>query len=177
MRAIVTCFMDPKAVFKQAFDALEPGGWLELRDPIMPFQFMTPPPEDCALKEWGENLLTAAALIGRKWTNSVHYTEWLHELGFINVHEHREPVGLSPWMKGSRNKHLAMLLGHDMSNALESMSMALFTRVLGWERERILELIDKARKDMLNTSLHAYSEGIHVYGQKPYDHAEDVEMT
>jgi hypothetical protein len=159
MRAVVTCFADPKAVFKQAFDSLEPGGWLELRDPIMPFHFLTPPPEGCALKEWNENIITATTRIGRRWTNAIYYTEWLQDLGFTNVHEQREFIGLSPWMKGSRNKHLAMLLGHDMSNALESMSMALFTRVLGWSREKVLDIVERARKDMLDTNLHAYSEG------------------
>ncbi|RYP93141.1 hypothetical protein DL770_000715 [Monosporascus sp. CRB-9-2] len=159
MRAIVTCFMDPKAVFAQAYEALEPGGWIELRDPIMPFQFLTPPPENCALKEWGEKIIEAAARIGRHWTNAQYYSEWLQELGCVNIVETREHVGLNPWMKGSRNKQLAVLLGTDMSNGLESMSMALFTRVLGWEPERVYELLERVRKDMVDPKIHAYSEG------------------
>lgn len=159
MRAVVTCFMDPRAVFQQAYDALEPGGYLELRDPIMPFQFVTPPPEDCALKEWGEKIIEAAARIGRHWTNAQYYSQWLQELGCVNIVETREHVGLNPWMKGSRNKQLAMLLGNDMSNGLESMSMALFTRVLGWEPERVHELLHRVKEDMADPKIHAYSEG------------------
>ncbi|RYP44278.1 hypothetical protein DL768_009248 [Monosporascus sp. mg162] len=169
MRAIVTCFMDPKAVFAQAYEALEPGGWIELRDPIMPFQYLTPPPENCALKEWGDKIIEAAARIGRHWTNAQYYSQWLHELGCVNIVDMREHVGLNPWMKGSRNKQLAMLLGNDMSNGLESMSMALFTRVLGWEPERVYELLERVRQDMVDPKIRAYSEGVHVYGQKPYD--------
>ncbi|RYP17564.1 hypothetical protein DL767_009994 [Monosporascus sp. MG133] len=169
MRAIVTCFMDPKAVFAQAYQALEPGGWIELRDPIMPFQYLTPPPENCALKEWGEKIIEAAARIGRHWTNAQYYSEWLQELGFVNIVETREHVGLNPWMKGSRNKHLAVLLGSDMSNGLESMSMALFTRVLEWEPERVHELLERVRQDMVDPKIHAYSEGVHVYAMKPYN--------
>lgn len=159
MRAIVTCFMDPKAVFRQAYDALEPGGYLELRDPIMPFQFLTPPAEDCALKEWGEKITEAASRIGRHWTNAQYYSAWLQELGCVNIVETREHVGLNPWMKGGRNKQLAMLLGNDMSNGLESMSMALFTRVLGWEPERVHELLERVRQDMADPEVRAYSEG------------------
>ncbi|RYO77192.1 hypothetical protein DL766_010127 [Monosporascus sp. MC13-8B] len=169
MRAIVTCFADPKAVFAQAYEALEPGGWIELRDPIMPFQYVTPPPENCALKEWGDKIIEAAARIGRHWTNAQYYSEWLQELGFVNIVETREHVGLNPWMKGSRNKHLAVLLGSDMSNGLESMSMALFTRVLGWEPERVHELLERVRQDMADPKVHAYSEGVHVYAMKPYN--------
>ncbi|RYP19993.1 hypothetical protein DL765_003042 [Monosporascus sp. GIB2] len=169
MRAIVTCFLDPKAVFAQAYEALEPGGWIELRDPIMPFQYVTPPPENCALKEWGDKIIEAAARIGRHWTNAQYYSRWLQELGFVNIVETREHVGLNPWMKGSRNKQLAVLLGSDMSNGLESMSMALFTRVLGWEPERVHELLERVRQDMADPKIHAYSEGVHVYAMKPYN--------
>ena len=196
MRAIVTCFADPKAVFQQAYDALEPGGYIELRDPIMPFQFLTPPPEGCALQEWGERVIEAADAVGRRWTNAPHYARWLQEIGFVDIVETREHVGLNPWMKGSRNKQLAALLGSDMSHGLESMSMALFTRVLGWDPARVRELVERARNDIVDPKIHAYSEGyvssltpsprllclvyladtlltwtysVHVYGMKPYN--------
>jgi hypothetical protein len=39
------------------------------------------------------------------------------------------------------------------------MSMALFTRVLGWEIDRVRELLEKVKQDMMNTKLHAYSTG------------------
>lgn len=40
-----------RAVIANAIEFLEPGGWIELRDPCLPFNFLTPPPENCALKE------------------------------------------------------------------------------------------------------------------------------
>ena len=125
----------------------------------MPFQFLTTPPEGCALREWGDRVMEAAARIGRRWNNAQYYAEWLEDLGCVNVVESRQHVGLNPWMRGARNKQLAALLGRDMCHGLESMSMALFTRVLGWEADRVRELVERAKKDIMDPKIHAYSEG------------------
>jgi hypothetical protein len=37
--------------------------------------------------------------------------------------------------------------------------MALFTRLLGWSPERLQVLLEGVRKDIKDTSIHAYSEG------------------
>jgi Methyltransferase domain len=159
MRAIVTCFKDPKAVFASALANLVPGGYLQVRDPLFPFLYMTPPPENCALVKWNDLVLEAAQRMGRSWTNAHHYKQWFHDLGFEDVVEIRERLPLSPWAKSRRMKYLSLWLQHDMLSGLEAMSMALFTRILGWKAENVREFLVDVRKDMQNTSLHAYSEG------------------
>lgn len=37
-RAMVSCFRDPPSVLRSIYDSLEPGGWFELQDPIMPLR-------------------------------------------------------------------------------------------------------------------------------------------
>ncbi|KAJ1336005.1 gliotoxin biosynthesis N-methyltransferase [Microdochium nivale] len=169
IRAVVTCFKDPRAVFAEAIRSLAPGGWIELRDPIMPFQFLTPPPPGCALKQWADELIKAATMTGRRWTNARYYTQWLQEMGCVNIVEKREAVGLNPWPKGARNKEMALLLQTDMVNGLESMSMALFTRILGWEADQVREFLVRVEADMKNPKIHCYSEGVHIHAQKPYE--------
>ncbi|KAF2966902.1 hypothetical protein GQX73_g6649 [Xylaria multiplex] len=159
MRAMVTCFKNPRAVFEEAYRSLAPGGYIELRDPILPFQFLTPPPEGCALQEWGVKLMEAAALSGRDWGVATRYTQMLGDIGFINVTERREAIALSPWVKGKHNKELSLLLQQDILNMLEPMSMALFTRVLGWEARRVSDCLELVKRDVQNTKIHAFSEG------------------
>jgi hypothetical protein len=168
---MVTCFKNSRGVFAEAYRALAPGGFIELRDPILPFQFLTPPPspssasttspasEGCALQDWGVKLMDAARLAGRDWGVATRYAPMLAELGFVNVTARRETIALSPWVKGRQNKQLSLLLQHDVLNMLESVSMALFTRVLGWEAEKVLEFLELVKKDVQNTKIHAYSEG------------------
>ncbi|KAI0201719.1 S-adenosyl-L-methionine-dependent methyltransferase [Astrocystis sublimbata] len=168
MRAMVTCFKNPLAVFTEAFRYLAPGGFIELRDPILPFHFLTPPPEDCALKLWCDKLMEASRLAGRNWDVATRYSQMLGELGFVNITERRETIALSPWVKGTHNKQLSLLLQHDVLSMLEPVSMALFTRVLGWEATRVLDCLEMVKRDVQNTRIHAYSEGVHVYAQKPW---------
>jgi predicted transcriptional regulator len=158
---MVICFKNPRAVFAEAYRSLVPGGFIELRDPILPFQFMTPAPaeEGCALREWCDKLMEAARLAGRDWGVATRYSQMLSELGFVNVTERREAIALSPWVKGKQNKHLSLLLQHDILEMLEPMSMALFTRVLGWEPQKVSDFLELVKKDVQNTNIHAYSEG------------------
>jgi SAM-dependent methyltransferase len=158
-RCLVSCFKDPKAVFQQAYDALVPGGYLELRDPIFPFQFLDPPPEGSPLVEWNSLLMEAAAKVGRPWDNAGNYKTWLEEIGFEDVFERREFATLSPWAKGKRSKYLSLWLQHDILSGLEALSMALFTRVLGWSPEKLKDFLEGVKKDIKDTKIHAYSEG------------------
>ncbi|KAI0395157.1 S-adenosyl-L-methionine-dependent methyltransferase [Xylariaceae sp. FL0594] len=175
MRAMVTCFSNPLFVFKEAYRSLAPGGYIELREPIFPFAFMTPPPtpnsEPCALQQWCDMIMQASRLSGRDWGIASRYAQILAQpdVGFVNVVQREEAMALSPWVKGKQNKHLSLLLQHDILNLLEPMSMALFTRVLGWDRQRVLDFLELVKKDVQDTSIHAYSKGVHIYAQKPFD--------
>ncbi|KAI0405519.1 S-adenosyl-L-methionine-dependent methyltransferase [Xylaria palmicola] len=159
MRAMVTCFKNPRTVLAEAYRSLAPGGFIEIRDPILPFAFLTPPPEGCALQAWCERLMEAAALAGRDWGVATRYAAMLGEIGFVEVTERREAIALSPWVKGTHNKHLSLLLQHDVLNMLEPMCMALFTRVLGWDAKRVLDCLELVKRDVQNTKIHAFSEG------------------
>ncbi|TRX98584.1 hypothetical protein FHL15_000658 [Xylaria flabelliformis] len=92
MRTMVTYFKNPRAVLAEAYRSLAPGGFIELRDPILPFQFLTPPPDDCALKLWCDKLMEAARLAGPNWDVATRYAQMLGELGFVNVAERREAI-------------------------------------------------------------------------------------
>ncbi|KAH8662111.1 S-adenosyl-L-methionine-dependent methyltransferase [Xylariales sp. PMI_506] len=168
MRAVVTCFKDPRAVIASAVEALEPGGYIELRDPCMPLRFLTPPPEGCALKQWGDLIIEAGGRAGRRWDNAQHYGRWLQELGCVDIHlrDERSPIG--PWAKGGRKaKEISLLVQHDLHSGCEGFSMALFTRVLGWEVDKVKDFMEKVKQGLMDTSLHAYSTGVHVYARKP----------
>ncbi|KAF8860002.1 S-adenosyl-L-methionine-dependent methyltransferase [Acephala macrosclerotiorum] len=166
-RAVLSCFKNPKAVFQRAFDALEPGGILELYDPIFPFQFLDPPPEGSPLAEWNKLIIEAAAKAGRPWTNAAHYKYWLQGIGFESVVEKKEYCPLSPWAKGKKSKYMSLWLAHNMSIGIEAWSLALFTRVLGWEKSRLDKLLEGVKEDIKNTKIHAYLVSVSVYGKKP----------
>jgi SAM-dependent methyltransferase len=162
LRAMMTCFKEPRAVIQAAYESLEPGGYVQLRDPLMPFRFHGSPPApepDCALAEWGRLVMDAAARSGRSWDNVRHYEQWLREIGFVDVVVVKEALPLSPWTKSRRMKYLSLWLQHDMLQAMDAISLALFTRVLGWDVPRLKEFLERVKSDLKDTKIHAYSEG------------------
>jgi hypothetical protein len=56
---------------------------------------------------------------------------------------------------------------------VEPYSLALFTRVLGFTYQQAQEIMDKARAEFANTSLHLYLHFHYVYGQRPFENNAD----
>lgn len=54
----------------------------------------------------------------------------------------------------------------NMQEAVESYTMALFTRVLGWTSEEVRVFQAQVKDEMKDRSLHLYTKFIFVYGQK-----------
>ena len=54
----------------------------------------------------------------------------------------------------------------NMIEGMESYSLALFTRVLGWSVEEVQVFFTGVRRELLDRSLHIYTKFFFVYGQK-----------
>lgn len=54
----------------------------------------------------------------------------------------------------------------NMLEAMESYSLALFTRVLGWTPEAVQVFLTGVREEIVDRSIHAYVRFHCVYGQK-----------
>jgi hypothetical protein len=61
---------NPVNILTSAFNALQPGGWLELQDPTMPFVCIDDTMEGTALQEWMRLICAAGEKLGRSWLNS-----------------------------------------------------------------------------------------------------------
>ena len=74
---------------------------------------------------------------------------------------------LSTWPKDKRLKDLGAYMNLIMTEAMQAYSLALFTRVLGWEPAEVEVLLAGARKDLNNPKYHLYTRLHVVYGRKP----------
>ncbi|KAF2021141.1 S-adenosyl-L-methionine-dependent methyltransferase [Aaosphaeria arxii CBS 175.79] len=143
-RALLSCFSDPRSIVRKAYDALAPGGYLELQDGLFPFLFLDPqPPADHPLNVFLHNLLEASRLSGRPWDNVQNYAGWMREVGFEEVVEKRFNWPCGPWAKGERMKKLGVYFLEDLRHAIEPMGMKLFCKVLGWSEDRAKALVDQ----------------------------------
>lgn len=180
-RAVVTCFGDgggekqrggARAVLASALDNLAPGGWFELQDPCLPMRCDDGTMEGTALAEWNRLMCEGMLRIGKDLRDSLRWGGYMRELGFEGVTETRGAVAFNTWPKGRKNKLLGALCCQNLSEGVQSMSLALFTRVLGMESQRVLGFLEEVKRDLANPGIHAYSVICIVYGRKPLEHGE-----
>jgi hypothetical protein len=141
---------------RKAFDALTPGGYLEMQDGIFPIKYVGDPLVESNLYKWGQLLLEGARRSGRAWDNALHYAKWMREIGFEDIVEKRFYWPTSPWAKGEYFKQLAIYFREDMLNGLEGVSMKMLIKFMDMTAEEIEDLLVGVRRDFRDHSIHGY---------------------
>lgn len=114
-------------------------------------------PADSAYHEFQTRLRDASEQFGRVMNISPHFKSFVTNAGFQSVNEELYKAPLSPWPRDRRNRDLGRYVNAQMMDALEAYSLALFTRVLKWEPERLQQLLARVRADLRNLDYHMYS--------------------
>ncbi|EFQ26057.1 methyltransferase domain-containing protein [Colletotrichum graminicola M1.001] len=167
-RHMNACFASWEKFLKQAYDNLEPGGYIELQDNAFPILCGdgTLKPDD-PMARWSTLMMEGTELIGRPITVPAAFRRLLQEAGFEDVVEHKRVWPTSPWPKDEALRELGLWTQACSLEGVEPGALALFTRVLGWTREEVLVFIASVRKDFKNKNIHAYWNAYSVYGRKP----------
>ncbi|KAH8750854.1 S-adenosyl-L-methionine-dependent methyltransferase [Hyaloscypha sp. PMI_1271] len=141
----------------QAKEFLNPGGQLEIVDIVFPIECDDGTlSKDSALMKWSNFMAEAADKLGRKVDSAKRYREQLEEAGFTDVVETRYKWPQNRWPKDQAYKELGMWTVENLTTGLQGLSLALFTRGLGWSAEELEVFLIDVRNDMKNTRIHAY---------------------
>lgn len=143
--------------FKQSFDNLNPGGWIECQDITFPAEC-----DDDTLKkgsyidQWSSLMIEATNVFGRGAQSAKKYKQQMIDAGFVNVTEviYRWPT--NRWPADPHYKELGFWCCHNIAGELSGLSMALFTRALGWSSEQVEVFLTKVRTDMKDRRIHAW---------------------
>ncbi|KIW68320.1 hypothetical protein PV04_04273 [Phialophora macrospora] len=159
---------DWRKLFRQCMDNLKPGGWVE----VMDFEAWGSTddnslPEDSSWHTWQTELSNAAEKFGRIMNISPQIRGMVDEAGFQDIEHVIYKVPLSTWPKEKHLKDLGSYMSLLMTEAMQAYSLALFTRVLGWDPAEVEVLLAGARKDLQNPNHHLYTRLHVVYGRKP----------
>ncbi|PLB51433.1 putative TAM domain methyltransferase [Aspergillus steynii IBT 23096] len=152
----------------QAYDHLNPGGWFEFAE----VDLIVCGDDDTihrakALQETTRLVKEASAKMGRVMGTATEHRRRLANAGFVNIREDIYKMPWSPWPKDPKLKELGKYYQVNMLESLDAYSLALLTRVLNWPVEDVHVLLDAARAELLDRSIHTYAKWFHVYGQKP----------
>ena len=149
--------------------ALKPGGWSENVDLICATKSDHGPiPEDSAVKRWTDLVAEGAMKMGRTMlTEGVDCKAIMEEVGFVNIEvkPFKIPIGTWPADPVLKEAGANQLVG--MLDGIQSLSLAIFTRVLGWTQEEVEVLLMHARSEFKKKKNYRYWSGWVVYGQKP----------
>lgn len=167
-RMMTGSIADWPRLFKQAFDGLAPGGWIECHDilfePLSDDGTLKPDSDFC---KWAALVLEAAAKFGRPGDSAKRYKQQMIEAGYVNVTEVMYRWPMNRWPADAHYKELGFWTFQDLAGGISGLSMALMTRGLGWAPEEVEVFLVKVRNEMKDRNIHAYWPIYVVYGQKP----------
>lgn len=155
--------------YKQAFEALQPGGWVECQEfDLWISSDDNTIPHDSAVIRW-QNLweegVQKAGLTGRCYPERMK--QQMEEAGFVNVKILPFKMPIGPWPKDKQLKQSGLYTLVGMLDGVSGLSLRVYTGLLGWTEQQMEELLDQCRTEWKNKNIHWYFPIYVVYGQKP----------
>ncbi|OLN86057.1 hypothetical protein CCHL11_05285 [Colletotrichum chlorophyti] len=167
-RVLAGSICDFQLFFDRAFANLEPGGYLEMQDFALPYRCddgtMT---KDNPIHRMSCLFLEASNRTGRRMDVAPRFKDLMRNAGFVDVVETCYKWPLNGWPKDPRLKEIGVYTQTNFDTGLEGLTLALFTRHLGWSREETLVFCAEVRRALRDRSIHAYLPIYIVYGRKP----------
>jgi hypothetical protein len=103
------------------------------------------------------NLLNEASIKLQQPYKSLHlFSEMLSDAGFTDIVDMRFKWPSNHWPKERKYKELGVWNNENIAIALESLTVAPFTRALGWSIEDVHVLLSSVRRDLNDPRIHAY---------------------
>jgi len=82
----------------------------------------------------------------------------LEEIGFEDIREQPLQWPIGSWPKGEREKLVGRIMVDNVLQFYRPSAMALFTKRLGWSRERVEEFLPGVKSDIMDRSKHYYAQ-------------------
>ncbi|KAK5108218.1 hypothetical protein LTR62_008674 [Meristemomyces frigidus] len=169
-RLMAGCFADWPGFFRQAYQNLEPGGWLELQDYGLPVKSADNTHLGTDLHRWGELLCHAARNLGRPMGSdaSENYETWMRAAGFVDIEQRMFMWPSNSWPRDPYMKELGRWNQVNILEGLEGFCLALLTRGLGWTKMEVDVFVARVGRDLKDRRIHAYFPMPVTFGRKPF---------
>jgi len=143
--------------FLTFFRALEPGGWFEMQDIVLPYKSDDGTLHaDLELAKLGHYFCQASKILGRSVEAPRHYKSMMQKAGFINLVERHFKWPLNAWAKDPYYKEIGAWSFANLDGGLEGLTLALFTRGMKWTKEETMAFCAEVRKHLRDPKIHAY---------------------
>ena len=160
---------DWPTILQQAYDHLKPGGKIELAEARTQ---LFCDDGTCSTTSDVYKLLEVFHKIARDNNREFDpfplMPDWLRQAGFANVTSTERPCPIGTWPKDKKLKEIGKYFKyHFINGAVDSYSLALFTRIGGWSEAETQAVLAGVKNDFDNNEMHAYSLCSYAIAEKP----------
>ena len=160
---------DWNALFRQAFQATSPGGWVQTYEPSSIFRSdHTTIKADSALGQWGQFFVEGGKTIGRSFlaVEDGLQKKALEDAGFVDVDEFNFKNPMGGWAKDPVLKELGSLTQAALESDVEGYVLFM-ANLFGWSREEIQVYVAHLRREIRTGNFYPYYFQRVVWGRKP----------
>lgn len=150
--------------YRQCFDTLRPGGYLEMQEHdawISTIEQDLPP----WTADWNVTLNHASSIFGKYLNVANNHVDWMRAAGFVDVEDQVHKVPIGTWAKD--NKELGRIHLAEMLNAVEPYTLALYTKVLAKSFDETKVTIEMVKKEFCTKKFHLYVNYHFITARKP----------
>ncbi|KAI9932072.1 hypothetical protein MW887_009578 [Aspergillus wentii] len=156
-------------LYRRIFSHLRPGAWFEqVEIDFEPRCDGHRSMDGTALREWYDYLKLATAQAMRPIAHNYRETKKdLEEAGFTEINHQIVGLPLNPWHHDEHERTVARWYNLAISESIHSLSLAPFSRILGWPLDKIAEAAANVKSEAFNKEIHSYNI-LHIYqARKP----------
>jgi hypothetical protein len=149
---------DWPAYLAEAYRTTKPGGWVEAQDfdmvALCDDGSLAP---DSAIVQWHELFVKGALMAGIDMRVSAsRLKEYFEDAGFVNITKEEFKLPIGPWARDPRLREAGLLTLGGLLEGISGLSIAIFTKLLGWSSEELEVLLAKVRAEWKKRAIHQY---------------------
>ncbi|KAJ5180949.1 hypothetical protein N7492_004159 [Penicillium capsulatum] len=154
---------------RRCYEHLKPGGRLEVSECRPHAQCDDDTyPEDCHLRAWEREFHRITQMQGQVWDISPDMPRMVKDAMFENVDYSERFVPIGTWPKDPKLKEIGRFFRAEMADgAVESYSLAVFTRFGGWTTLEVQVLLAHLRAELRSNKMHVYTTFAFTTARKP----------
>jgi len=119
-------------LFSQTYDAIKPGGWVEIQEhsvfAVSDYGTCGP---DAFFSRWGKTVTEIGVMSGNSFTIWSQSKDYIERAGFVDVAETRYKWPMNGWPNNSRLKELGMWNQLRLFNGVEDFMLRPLTQIAG----------------------------------------------
>lgn len=168
MRSLFGSIEDWPGLYRQCFENLESGGYIEqVEFSIVPYHSNGSPASDTLMYRWVELGTAYHKATGKTLFIAETMKGLMEDAGFVDVVETQVHFPMGPWSSDEEYKVLGKWYKKVWLTGMENWLLAACTRYLNWTPEDVHKFVQDSKKTIDDRTHRFYYNGHIVYGRKP----------